>query len=232
MSRAFDPDDTTKPQRAARPRRAATLILIDEAGGEPRVLMGRRGTNTRFMPGKYVFPGGRVDRGDYRARIQGDLTEAERAALAPAFPDSAARAAAAAAIRETFEETGYALARRQAGLTTRSRGWAPFYADCGAPDLGPVKLLARAVTPPYRPIRYDTLFFTAPASHAEQRHDGLTPELEDVGWRTLTEARAADLPAITAFVLDILEARLKDPNAAPPFIRMARGKHVWTPMTP
>ncbi len=44
-----------------RPRDAATLILIDRSGREPKVLLGRRRLDLVFMPGKFVFPGGRVD---------------------------------------------------------------------------------------------------------------------------------------------------------------------------
>ena len=50
--------------RALRPRDAATLIIVDDTSGEPRVLLGRRRLDMVFMPGRYVFPGGRVDRAD------------------------------------------------------------------------------------------------------------------------------------------------------------------------
>ena len=44
-----------------RPKDAATIILIDRSGAEPKVLMGRRHHGHKFMPGKFVFPGGRVE---------------------------------------------------------------------------------------------------------------------------------------------------------------------------
>ncbi|TIV91075.1 MAG: NUDIX hydrolase, partial [Mesorhizobium sp.] len=47
--------------RALRPRDAATLILLDRQGKDVLVLMGRRHARHAFMPGKYVFPGGRTD---------------------------------------------------------------------------------------------------------------------------------------------------------------------------
>jgi len=43
------------------PKDAATLILLDCTGSEPKVLMGKRHDRHVFMPGAYVFPGGRVD---------------------------------------------------------------------------------------------------------------------------------------------------------------------------
>ena len=45
-----------------RPKDAATLIIIDRTGRDPKVLMGRRHHGHRFMPGKFVFPG-RAHRG-------------------------------------------------------------------------------------------------------------------------------------------------------------------------
>src|SRR5438128_7979614 len=49
-----------------RPKDAATLILIDRSGEKPKVLVGKRHDKVVFMPGKYVFPGGRVRRFDTR----------------------------------------------------------------------------------------------------------------------------------------------------------------------
>src|SRR5579875_3738061 len=43
------------------PRDAATLMLIDRSGPVPRVLLGRRHHGHKFMPGKFVFPGGRLE---------------------------------------------------------------------------------------------------------------------------------------------------------------------------
>src|SRR5437868_7713435 len=52
-----------------RPRDAATLILVRERGKVPEVLMGCRDAKHAFMPNRYVFPGGRVDRADARVPI-------------------------------------------------------------------------------------------------------------------------------------------------------------------
>src|SRR5262245_31972812 len=49
-----------------RPKDAATLILVDRAGRVPKVLLGKRHHGHKFMPGKFVFPGGRVDPADRR----------------------------------------------------------------------------------------------------------------------------------------------------------------------
>ena len=91
-----------------RPKDAATLIIIDRTGRDPKVLMGRRHHGHRFMPGKFVFPGGRIEAGDRSMPAAGALNaRAETALVARTTRPSVqrARALALAAIRETFEET-------------------------------------------------------------------------------------------------------------------------------
>ncbi len=62
-----------QPRKTLRPRDAATLIVVDSSSGEPRVLLGRRRLDMVFMPGRYVFPGGRVDPGDRHVAVEDDL---------------------------------------------------------------------------------------------------------------------------------------------------------------
>ena len=52
-------DDTALPY--LRPKDSATLILIDRSEPVPKVLLGRRHSRHKFVPGKFVFPGGRVE---------------------------------------------------------------------------------------------------------------------------------------------------------------------------
>ena len=96
--------------RALRPRDAATLIIVDGASGEPRVLLGRRRADMVFMPGRYVFPGGRVDPADKHIAVEDDLKPGDLKKLMVAMKGPAsetrARALALAAVRETFEEAG------------------------------------------------------------------------------------------------------------------------------
>src|SRR5256885_7190920 len=85
-----------------RPRDAATLILIDRSGAKPKVLVGKRHDNVVFMPGKYVFPGGRVDKADNRVPVAAPITrDLEKNLLkgSPKISPARARALANAAIR-------------------------------------------------------------------------------------------------------------------------------------
>ena len=60
--------------RALRPRDVATLIVVEHSDhGAARVLMGKRHAGHRFMPGKFVFPGGRVEPEDRRMSAAGAL---------------------------------------------------------------------------------------------------------------------------------------------------------------
>jgi 8-oxo-dGTP pyrophosphatase MutT (NUDIX family) len=182
------PDTDGADTRAAIPRDAATLVLIDRSGPHPRVLMGRRRPDMAFLPGKYVFPGGRVDPADRTAADAGDLDAAVIAALLRRMrgrPTPArARALARAAIRETREETGLLLGRR------------------GAMPLPHLRFVARAITPPGRVRRYDTRFFLADAALVTAGSLAGDGELSDLGWFTFDAARRLDLPGITRLVIE------------------------------
>src|SRR6187401_3880454 len=101
-----------------RPKDAATLILIDRSGDKPKVLVGKRHDNVVFMPGKYVFPGGRVDKSDNRVPVAAPIPRALEDNLmkgSPKITPSRARSLAIAAIREACEETGLCLGRKNEG---------------------------------------------------------------------------------------------------------------------
>src|ERR1700690_4579533 len=92
-----------------RPVDAATLILVDRTHATPKVLVGKRHDKGVFMPGKFVFPGGRVDKSDGRVPVAAPIPTALEANLLkgrPKITPSRARALAVAAIPEACEETG------------------------------------------------------------------------------------------------------------------------------
>lgn len=202
----FDPPDAERP-KAQKPRDAATLILV--RGGR-EVMMGQRGKGHVFMPDKWVFPGGRVDPGDARLPAAAELTPETEALLRQGTAvRRPPRAFALAAVRETKEEAGLVVGG-EAG-----------------PDLSKLAFVARAITPPYRPRRFDARFFLADAE-AVLVHDEpeAGEELLHTRWFSLAEAMALDLPSITRFVLKEVEARLAGQAIAPPFLRWSRGAHT------
>src|ERR1700729_404075 len=98
-----------------RPVDAATLILVDRTAATPKVLVGKRHDKVVFMPGKFVFPGGRVEKSDNRVPVAAPMTKALEANLlkgSPKIAPSRARSLAVAAIREACEETGLCLGRQ------------------------------------------------------------------------------------------------------------------------
>src|SRR5579871_1629707 len=135
-----------------RPVDAATLILVDRAGSIPKVLVGKRHDKVVFMPGKFVFPGGRVDKADNRVPVAAPIPQALEANLlkgSPKITPSRARALAIAAIREACEETGLCLGRKGGGTMPKLDGpWAPFSEAGLLPDPSSLFLIARAITPP------------------------------------------------------------------------------------
>ncbi|HEX8528080.1 NUDIX hydrolase [Allosphingosinicella sp.] len=139
---------------------AATLILIRPArSGPPDLLLIERAGNMAFAAGALAFPGGRIDPGD------------EEAARGEALPDAAARIAA---IRETIEETGIAVAldpppdaataqALRSGLAA-GRGFLELLVEAGLSlDLDSLTPFARWCPNFHETRRFDTLFFLAEA---------------------------------------------------------------------
>ena len=215
MTSTSQPSDDATKARALRPRDAATLIIVDRQSGAPRVLMGQRRLDQVFMPGKYVFPGGRVDATDRNIESFDELrpTEVAKLLLDMKGTPSAARARALglAAIRETFEEAGLLIACRSEAACQPYEvpSWNGFF-SCGfRPKLSALTLFARAITPPGRPRRYDTRFFCVAAEEIGHTVDTRDGELLGLHWLTLEEARSLDLPSITRVILEDLLDHLK-----------------------
>jgi 8-oxo-dGTP pyrophosphatase MutT (NUDIX family) len=230
--------ETAEPRRALRPRDAATLILVERSQrGPARVLMGRRHDRHRFMPGKFVFPGGRVEPEDKRMAAAGALDAYVEEKLnarvrrpSPGF----ARALALAAIRETFEETGLAIGVSDYGAPENPPpgAWTRFAATGVRPALDAIDFLARAITPPGRPRRFDARFLVVDARFIAGRIEGAVhseAELVELVWTPLEEARRLDLPTITHAALDDLSQALEgglDKRRPRPFYRELRGRRL------
>ena len=227
------------------PKDAATLILLDCTGSEPKVLMGKRHDRHVFMPGAYVFPGGRLDPIDRTMPVAASLDpRAEQKLMAQIKrPNPAkARALALAAVRETFEETGLLLGAKSSNISDNlpakpdnkpGNAWAAFIEAGILPDLSTMHFVARAVTPPRRKRRYDTRFFTADASTIAHRIDGKVGaefELIELVWLPLSEIKQRiELMAITEIVLRELNSQLEkgfSHDLPVPYFHVVHGRRV------
>ena len=155
------------------------------------MLMGMRGAKHRFMPNRLVFPGGRVDRTDLTMPFATSLPAATERALRKKTNAKLAHALAAAAARELREETGLTLG--------------------SPPRVDALHYLARAVTPPGLPIRFNVRFLTVEQRHitGELGGDG---ELEGLRFYGMGEALALELALPTRRVLERLSIWLAMPE--------------------
>jgi 8-oxo-dGTP pyrophosphatase MutT (NUDIX family) len=219
-----------------KPRDAATLMIVDRSGATPKVLLGRRNANLKFMAGKFVFPGGRLEPGDKRMPVASELDSNAEARLMRKVQRPTrdrARGLALAAIRETFEETGLLLGKRAESVPAVPEGPWKAFADAGVlPDLGALHFIVRAITPPRRPRRFDARFFAVDATaivHTVEGVVGADSELVELVWLTIAEAKGQDLPTITQVALDELESRVAKGfghDLPSPFYRMLNKRFV------
>jgi len=211
------PADRVRTGRAVRPKQASTLIIVRRDQSQPQVLMGRRSAGHKFLHGKFVFPGGRVDRGDLHARPHAGLRPEVEARLTTSCTPNQARALAMAAIRETFGETGLLIGRKDAPpIKSREKVWSDFCSYGVAPTLDIVDYIGRAITPSFQPKRFDARFFMVEAEHIHgDLHDtsNASGELLEIHWLPVSEAKKLELQGITLLMLDEVEKRLSLPTA-------------------
>jgi 8-oxo-dGTP pyrophosphatase MutT (NUDIX family) len=199
------------------PRDAATLILIDRSDREPKVLLGRRHPASKFMPGMFVFPGGRTEPLDRAMPAISELhPDAEKKLLTRVkeTPGGYARGFPLAALRETAEETGLLIGvKRDEPPATPGGLWEEFAKVRVFPDLGELYFVARAITPPGRTRRFDSRFFTTDASAVAHRIEGVVgpdSELVELMWMPVSQAKTLkDMPIVTGVVLDELANRVR-----------------------
>jgi 8-oxo-dGTP pyrophosphatase MutT (NUDIX family) len=206
-----------------KPKDAATLMLIDRSGKLPRVLMGKRHHSHKFMPGKYVFPGGRLDAADRAIKPFDELCADCVRRLGRhvvKWNEGRGRALALASIRETAEETGLLIGKEDPnGVTSKSEAWSTFVSKKIRPSLSALTFVARAITPPKRPKRFDTRFFLADRQSIGAEISGIVSadtELVSLDWLTFDDALEVELPNITKVVLKDIADRLKTGEIARP----------------
>jgi 8-oxo-dGTP pyrophosphatase MutT (NUDIX family) len=198
------------PPEPAEARPAATVVLVREGASSPEVLLLRRHRASGFVPGAYVFPGGRVDPADEDARLHDHVVGF--GTQEPPF------AYWMAAVRETFEEAGVLLARTQEGgpppdahtdasiaawrealLSDRATLHDVLAGAALRADLTGVVYVAHWVTPVVEPRRFDTRFFLA-ALPPGQRAEPDPREMSDAQWlapeHALERFEAGTLPMV------------------------------------
>ena len=225
------------------------MILARDVPGGFEVLLLQRHPDSRFSPGAFAFPGGRVEPADAGLGIEARCRGLGRIEASRQLPDvlPAERAIGfwVAALREAFEEAGILLA------------YGPDARPVDATSLGDVRthrarcredsavlgrLLAELdlvlatdrvaywahwITPEERPIRYDTRFFVA-ASWPEQtpEPDGL--EMVAARWigpdDALARHRAREL--VLPFPTQRILASLSDHLDVDALLAVARGREV------
>ena len=141
---------------SVRVRPASTVVLLRDSADGVETFVMRRATTMAFAPRMHVFPGGRVDDVDHAERVtfvSGDVpTIAARASTDVA----GVTALYSCAIRETGEEVGIDLARRDAD---------------GRLLIDPARLplIDHWVTPESESHRYDVRFFAAVVDDGQAR---------------------------------------------------------------
>jgi len=200
---------------------AATLVLVRDgpgAGSPPEVLMLRRVRTSGFVPGAWVFPGGRVDPADRAGSIL-ERWRGEEGAAAEALAgrlrirDSLEAAGYLnAALREALEETGIPVALTptpnpdllddvRMRLLANKLDWSSTLEALGARvDASSIGYIGHWVTPLEAPRRYDTRFFLARVA----RHRPLCLALDEMAegrWMTFREAVAGHADGSLPMVL-------------------------------
>lgn len=222
-------EDTRRP---VRPRDAASVVLIRGDRHRAEVLMGRRRKRASFLPNIYVFPGGRVDAADHHAPAGLALHDETARLIARHAPATAALPVALAGLRETFEETGYLIARDAPPAALATAPATPFWQALrqvnALPALDRMDYIARALTPTMSHKRFNTRFFLVDANEA--KGELVTGgELEDLHWVALERAHRLPIVDVTEFVLNQARRRWQDRHAGRrqevvPFLHYVRGR--------
>lgn len=194
------------------PRPAATIVLLRDARAGMELLLMRRSRRAGFVPGAYVFPGGRVDGSDSTPevlrRLDGLTSDAAARRLELPDADPPAISYYLAALREAFEETGILVGARDDGTAPPTAADDPSVDDVRESLMQDelsfaealdrlesriegtaVEYIAHWITPEPEPRRYDTRFFAARV--ADEATPIIDPrEMTDAVW--ITPAAALD----------------------------------------
>jgi 8-oxo-dGTP pyrophosphatase MutT (NUDIX family) len=210
-------------QKSPTPVPAATILLVRDGEAGVEVFMVVRHHEIDFASGALVFPGGKLDKGDFAPDLRGLATGGDGL-------DDQAFALRVGAIREAFEECGVLFAR-EAGTgkmvdAARFAALAPYRDRLVKGELDMLAFLkaeqlvlamedmvhfAHWITPDGMPKRFDTHFFLAPVPPGHDAvHDGwesvdsvwIAPEIAvaeaEAGTRTMVFPTRLNLKKLAA----------------------------------
>jgi 8-oxo-dGTP pyrophosphatase MutT (NUDIX family) len=229
----LDPPEVPVPTRPA-----ATVVLLREASGGTEVLLLRRARSSGFVPGAWVFPGGRVDEEDADPRLlerTAGLDPGE-AARRLGLPDAVPPAIAyyMASVREAFEETGLwpgeggpdpsspLVTGAREGLLSGTLGFPEVLErlDLQIPGRA-LEYIAHWITPVVEPRRYDTRFFAAVVPGGrEARIDAR--EMTGALWLSPSEALERNLDGELPMVFPTLHTLRALEGNTPPGVLLER----------
>ncbi|MAI02789.1 MAG: hypothetical protein CMP40_03045 [Rickettsiales bacterium] len=191
----------------SKPKDASTVIIIKKIKKKYLVLMGKRPLSSRFMPGVYVFPGGRVEKEDIQAnkvfKLKSKLSK--KALKAQSYNHTIALLLAA--IRETSEETGLYLINKKESAKKYPEiiesTWEYYLKKSYEPNIKKLYFFGRAITPSFLKTRFHARFFVAFYEDfiGTLKTNG---ELEDLSWFSLEDAKKKKIADVTEFMLDEL----------------------------
>ena len=174
-----------------KPKPAATLIITKIKNKKLHILMGKRPDKSRFAPGMWVFPGGKLDKNDLsilkKYKINNRIITNLKLLRAD-FP--LGEALIHTAIRETQEETNLKVLSN---------------------DIRDMWVLGRAITPLSRHMRFDTKFFVAPSGCFSGRIKG-NGELDKLEYVEIKKALELPMFDITEFILQEIGKRINKGN--------------------
>ncbi len=165
-----------------KPKPASSLIITRINNNKIQVLMGQRPSTSKFAPNVWVFPGGKLEKSDiYNPHLNISKKTMHNLELLKTN-EKKGYGLINAAIRETKEETGLKLLNY---------------------NLEDLWVLARAITPTYQRLRFDTKFFVTSYNNFSNNIKG-NGELHNLQFSYLEKALKLPLFDITEFLLEEL----------------------------
>ncbi|MEC7488063.1 MAG: NUDIX hydrolase, partial [Pseudomonadota bacterium] len=100
-----------------------------------------------------------------------------------------------------------------------------------APSLGQLEYIARAITPVFRPMRFDARFFMVRSDEVIGKLEG-SGELENLDWIPINDTQKLELANVTRKVLAYSETLIENPvrqtarRKIPYFKHLSDGSHL------